>query len=270
MTFLKWAGGKQRLLSQIYQYFPSNCHNYFEPFLGGGSVFFGSNYDNCYLNDINKELITTYKVVRDFPEKCLKILSSYIDNHCEEFYYQIREQTPKIDYEIAARFIYLNRTCFNGLYRVNRRGQFNVPIGRYKNPFGNIIDTIERFSYILNKRNPSFYSMDYSILLDKSVIGDFVYLDPPYYPINDTSNFTSYTQNGFDDSQHIRLFRNFKRLADKGVSVIMSNSYCEYNLDLYKDYDKIILETNRSIAAKGANRQKVSELLITANLPDFK
>lgn len=266
MTFLKWVGGKQRLFSQIYRFFPSSCNNYFEPFLGGGSVFFNSNYQNCYLNDMNKELIITYKVVKDAPEKCIAILSNYIDNHCEDFYYQTRSSIPKTEYEIAARFIYLNRTCFNGLYRVNRRNQFNVPMGKYKNPFANIIDMIEISSYTLNRRNPGLYCEDYSVLLNKSVKGDFVYLDPPYYPINDTSNFTSYTPGTFDKFQHIRLFKNFKKLAEKGVSVIMSNSYCEYNLETYKDYNKVAIEANRLLAAKGKSRGKKNELLIMANL----
>jgi len=270
--FIKWVGGKRGLLNQILPYFPKDFHNYFEPFLGGGAVFFelysrGLLKDKkVYLFDINSELINTYHVVKNSPNELIYNLEHFKKQHSKDFYYQIRELDRSENYnnlsdiEKATRFIYLNKTCFNGLYRVNKKGYFNTPMGSYKNP--NIVDkeTILNASEAL--QDVIILNQSFEKILDYTDENDLVYFDPPYYPLNDTSNFTSYDSNVFLEEAQFKLFELFKTLSERKVKVIESNSDTEFIKNLYKTYDINIVNANRFINSKKNGRGKINEVLI--------
>jgi len=270
--FVKWVGGKRGLLEQILPLFPKDFNNYFEPFVGGGAVFFELfsrgvlEGKKVVLSDINKELINAYLVVRDNPNELIKKLKEYEANHSKEFYYQIRELDRKEEFENlsnverATRFIYLNKTCFNGLYRVNKKGYFNTPIGRYKNPNIADVETILNASEAL--ANVTILHQSFEEVLNYAKKGDFVYFDPPYYPLNATSNFTSYDSNCFLEKEQIKLYKVFDKLVQEGVKVVESNSDTKFIKDLYKNYDIQIVNANRFINSKSNGRGKISEVLI--------
>ncbi len=270
--FLKWAGGKRALLPELLKRLPKNFNNYFEPFLGGGAMFFELkrlnllNNKNVFLSDKNSELINTYKVVRDSPIKLLELLKEYQNNHSKEFYYKIREMDRNSNFkEIdkivrATRFIYLNKTCFNGLYRVNSNGFYNVPMGSYKNP--NICDEELILNASFSLQNVHIENLDFFNIVDIAKSGDFVYLDPPYYPLTKSSNFTSYNETVFLDDEQIRVFELFINLNKKGVSVLKSNSNTEFIKKLYKDYEIEFVECHRAINSKANSRGKIEEVLI--------
>jgi len=270
--FIKWVGGKRGLLEQILPFFPNEFENYHEPFLGGGAVFFelfsqGKLKDKkILLSDINSELINVYKVVQNSPHELIENLKYYKQEHTKEFYYKTRELDRKENYnelskiEKATRFIYLNKTCFNGLYRVNKKGYFNTPMGSYKNP--NIVDveTIlnasEALQYVTLKHQP------FKEIVKDVQENDLVYFDPPYYPLNATSSFTSYDSNCFLENEQFELFEVFDKLADKKVKVIQSNSDTDFIKDLYKRFDINIVNANRFINSKSSGRGKINEILI--------
>jgi len=270
--FIKWVGGKRGLLNQLIPLFPKKFNNYHEPFVGGGAVFFelysmeALKNKNVYLSDINSELINAYEVVRDNPNELINLLKEYKQKHSKEFYYKIREldrsknfkNLPKL--QRAARFIYLNKTCFNGLYRVNKKGYFNTPIGSYKNP--NIVDerTILNASKAL--QNTIIEHKSFEEVLNIAKKGDFIYLDPPYYPLNKTSNFTSYDSNCFLEEEQIKLFEVFKKLDSKGCFVALSNSNTNFIKNLYKEYDINIVYANRFVNSKSSGRGKITEVLV--------
>lgn len=270
--FVKWVGGKRGLLEQIIPLFPKKFNNYFEPFVGGGAVFFelyskGFLRDKkIVLSDINKELINAYRVIKNSTKELIKNLQKYKDKHSKEFYYQIRELDRQEDYkrlsdiEKATRFIYLNKTCFNGLYRVNKKGFFNTPIGSYKNP--NIADaeTILNASEAL--QNVTIINQSFDEVLNQAKKDDLVYFDPPYYPLNKTSSFTSYDSNCFLEDEQFELFEVFERLSKKGVKVVESNSDTEFIKELYSDYEINIVNANRFINSKSSRRRKINEVLI--------
>jgi len=270
--FVKWAGGKRGLLKQILPLFPKEFNSYYEPFVGGGAVFFelfsrGLLKDKrVILSDINKELINTYKVIRDTPCKLIKELEKYKKQHNKEFYYKIRELDRKEDFsklsnlEKATRFIYLNKTCFNGLYRVNKKGYFNTPIGSYKNP--NIADKDVILSASEALQDIEILHQPFNKILKYANRDDLVYFDPPYYPLNDTSNFTSYNSNCFLEDKQFELFEVFDALTDRGVKLVQSNSDTDFIKDLYKKYDIQIVNANRFINSKSNNRGKITEVLI--------
>ena len=270
--FIKWVGGKRGLLDQILPLFPKEFESYFEPFVGGGAIFFelyslGALKDKqIVLSDINKELINTYKVIKNSPETLIKNLHEYKNRHSKEFYYQVREMDRKEEYknlsdiEKASRFIYLNKTCFNGLYRVNRQGYFNTPMGSYKDPNIADEDTILNASEALQYAQILHQSFDE--VLKQAKEGDFVYFDPPYYPLNRTSNFTSYDSNSFLEDEQVRLFKIFANLAKIGVKVAQSNSDTVFIKELYKDYDIHIVNANRFINSKSSGRGKIGEVLV--------
>ena len=270
--FVKWAGGKRGLLKQILPLFPKEFNSYYEPFVGGGAVFFelfsrGLLKDKrVILSDINKELINTYKVIRDTPCKLIKELEKYKKQHNKEFYYKIRELDRKEDFsklsnlEKATRFIYLNKTCFNGLYRVNKKGYFNTPIGSYKNP--NIADKDVILSASEALQDIEILHQPFNKILKYANRDDLVYFDPPYYPLNDTSNFTSYNSNCFLEDEQFELFEVFDALTDRGVKLVQSNSDTDFIKDLYKKYDIQIVNANRFINSKSNNRGKITEVLI--------
>lgn len=271
--FIKWVGGKRALLNEIFKYIPNNFNNYYEPFLGGGALFFElyskGVLDNrkIYLSDINKELINSYMIIKDSPKELIKNLELFKKKHNKEFFYKIREQDReqnffKIDPVLrASRFIYLNKTCFNGLYRVNKKGYFNTPIGSYKNPNiadkERILNANEALKYA-TLENKSFHSLD----LNNINKDDFVYFDPPYYPLNETSSFTSYNENIFLEKEQKELFELFNKLNEKEAFLLKSNSNAEFISNLYKDYEQITIQANRTINSKANGRGKINEVLI--------
>ena len=263
--FLKWAGGKRQLISQMYKYFPKNFNKYLEPFVGGGAVLFYLKPKFSTIIDINKELINCYKVIKNNVTELIKLLKTHKNE--KDYYYNVRaldrdeEKFKKLsNIEKASRMIYLNRCCYNGLYRVNSKGQFNVPFGRYKNPNFCDEENLSAVSKALEK--VKIIHGSFELCLDYAEKGDFVYFDPPYYPISKTSSFTSYTKENFrEDSQH-KLFHVFKKLDESGCKLMLSNSYNEYIKSLYKDYNIITLDARRVINCKAAKRGNINVLLI--------
>src|SRR6476469_5237471 len=226
--FLKWAGGKTRLLKQYAPHFPQGIKTYYEPFLGGGSVFFYlSNRLNIksVLTDINNNLIEVYCCVKDNVEELIKLLEEHQRNHTKDYYTEVRSHLYDTAIERAARLIYLNRTCFNGLYRENSKGEFNVPMGRYENPQICQAALLRSVSNALKSARIEPRPFE-DILKYANSSEDFVYFDPPYRPLNDTSYFTAYSRYAFNDDDQIRLRDTFAKLAERGVKVMLSNSDC--------------------------------------------
>jgi len=263
--FLKWAGGKRRLLEQYRLAFAAlpPFQRYIEPFVGSGAVFFWLRWHPSFLYDMNPELIEVYEVVRDDVEALLEALAKHTNT--AEHYYHIRAQAPhqlsKI--ERAARFIYLNKTCYNGLYRVNRKGQFNVPFGRYKNPNFRDPDTLKAASAAL--QGVQLGVCDFEQATAHAQAGDLIYFDPPYAPLSKTADFTGYTRDGFSENDQRRLAEVFFTLHERGCYLIMSNSYAPLILELYHDlrayrYEIIARRAINTIATK---RGPIKELLIT-------
>jgi len=270
--FIKWVGGKRGLLSQIVPLLPKEFNNYFEPFVGGGALFFELqkqgklNGKKIYLSDINSELINAYQVVKTSPSKLIKKLQKFQKSHSKEFYYEVRGWDREDNFlEIdsitrATRFIYLNKTCFNGLYRVNKKNQNNVPMGSYKNPNICDIDTIYSASYAL--QNATIFNVSYKEILKYVNKGDLVYFDPPYYPLNPTSSFTSYSEFEFLDREQEELFEVFCKLDKKGAFVVHSNSNTKFINELYKEYHIEYIQANRFINSKSSGRGKINEVLV--------
>lgn len=270
--FLKWVGGKRALVDEIIARMPEKFNTYFEPFVGGGALFFELKKrgmlegKKSYLFDANKELINTYNTVKNNPYELIEILKEFQNKHSHDFYYEIRAMdrensfTSLPDAMRSARFIYLNKTCFNGLYRVNSKGFYNVPMGRYKNPA--ICDTSTILSASHALQDAEVLHVDFAKVLDFAKKGDFVYFDPPYYPLTATSSFTAYNQDIFLDDEQKRLFNTFEKLAKKGLHVMLSNSDTEFIKELYKDYKIDFVEMNRFINSKSGGRGKIKEILI--------
>ncbi|MEQ9617831.1 MAG: DNA adenine methylase [Deltaproteobacteria bacterium] len=269
--FLKWAGGKQQLIPQYQNFFPIEFGDYYEPFLGSGAVYFhlfntSSLKNHSYLSDNNVELINTYVVVRDNLDELMVLLKIHQASHNKEYYYEIRgldrnDNIKLSDVEKAARMIYLNRTCFNGLYRVNSKGYFNVPIGRYKNPKILFEDVLRTASDALQDANIKV--QDFKYILSSPHKGDLIYFDPPYHPLSETSSFTSYTSGNFTDEDQRELANVFSQLSAKGCLCMLSNSYSDLILTLYKDFKIHIIQANRAINSKAHGRGKIKEVLVT-------
>jgi len=267
--FLKWVGGKQQLLSQLSVYFPKNFSGYIEPFVGGGAVFFylwnsGKIKNRNILFDVNNDLICTYKAVRDNVEDLIELLKQHQKRHNKKYYYMIREldrkNTTLTLVEKAARTIYLNRTCYNGLYRVNRNGQFNVPVGSYKDPKILYEGILRASSKAL--QNVTLKVLDFREVLSFAKKGDFLYLDPPYDPLSKTANFTSYSVNNFTDEDQKDLADVFEQLTERGCYCMLSNSYTDFILDLYKKYRIKKIQARRAVNSDGNGRGVVPEALI--------
>ena len=270
--FLKWVGGKRQLLDKISPLIPADYQRYIEPFAGGGAVFFSLSEQlqsaniPAWLNDINPELINAYCVVRDAPQELLEDLKTHI--YEKEYFLAIRglDRTPDglaslSPLKRASRFIYLNRTAFNGLYRVNARGQFNVPFGRYKNPL--IADTKTILACSAALQNVQLGNASFTDILGSAGAGDFVYLDPPYIPLNDTSYFTSYSHDGFGLAEQQRLAGMIAEMAARGARFIASNAYVPELKELYDGFKIIEVQATRAINADKNGRQAISEALIT-------
>jgi DNA adenine methylase len=274
---VKWAGGKTQLLGRLNELRPIEFNRYFEPFLGGGALFFylsSARYLGvaAYLSDVNQELINMYEVVKSNVEELVDILKEYTKEYHKspiKFYYDLRDRFDRkaTNTEKAARTIALNRTCYNGLYRVNRNREFNVPIGRYKKPVICDSKNLHNASFILRSLESYLYREDYQkILNDKAQEGDFIYLDPPYNPTTPTANFTGYTDTGFTERDQERLAKTFNVLDARGCKVLLSNSDTEYVRELYIDYKKNIRQVNarRCINSKTSKRTGYKELLISS------
>ena len=269
--FVKWVGGKRQLLRQFRElglYPPEDfnpiTNTYYEPFVGGGAVFFDLLPKNAELSDLNNELVITYNVIKNNVDELIQSLQKHI--YDKEYYLEVRAKKigDLSDVEVASRFIFLNRTGFNGLYRVNKRGQFNVPFGRYNNPVICDEDNLRRVSDAL--QDVTITHHDYKNVLKTAKSGDFIYLDPPYYPINATSSFTSYTAEGFLEKEQTELRDTFVKLHKKGCFVMLSNSDTPFINDLYSGLDGITINritAGRAINSKASGRGKITEVLVT-------
>lgn len=269
--FVKWVGGKRQLLKQFRELnlYPPECFNpesntYFEPFVGGGAVFFDLLPKHAELSDTNRELVVAYNVIKDNVDGLIKSLKKHIYN--KEYYLEVRAQdiNELSDIEIASRFIFLNRTGFNGMYRVNKSGQFNVPFGRYKNPLICDENNLRKVSEAL--QGITITHRDYKDVLELAKIGDFIYFDPPYYPLNPTSSFTAYTAKGFFEKEQIELRDTFVKLHERGCFVMLSNSDTPFINELYSGLEGVSVNkiiAGRAINSKGSKRGKINEVLIT-------
>lgn len=265
---LKWVGGKRQLMPTIVALLPKNIKelNYVEPFIGGGAVLFHLQPKNAIVNDFNKELINVYTVIKDNLSELVEDLKKHDNN--AEYFYQIRSLDRTDEFknltpvQKASRVIFLNKTCFNGLYRVNNAGEFNAPFGRYKNP--NIVNepTLKAVNKYLNANNVILKSGDYADVLAEIKKDSFVYLDPPYHPISESSNFTGYVQGGWDIFDQTRLRDTCDELDKKGVKFLLSNSSALLIKDLYEKYNITTVKANRAINSNGADRGEVDEFLI--------
>lgn len=268
--FVKWAGGKRQIIDKLKEHVPEEFGTYFEPFVGGGALLFELEPEKAVINDSNRELMNVYECIQDETklEKMLRELDKYEANHSEEFYFEIRNKDRDkakfwkiVDYKRAARTIYLNKACFNGLYRVNSKNEFNVPfnkkdkINTYDGPN---MRTIHAY---FNYRDVTLLSCDFEEAVKDAKKGDFIYFDPPYD--SDTSTFNSYTEDGFDRNEQVRLARVFKELSDKGCYVMLSNHNTSLIKELYKDFNIHLIEAKRNINANGKKRGKVEEVIIT-------
>lgn len=268
--FVKWAGGKTSLVGRLKSILPPKFETYFEPFVGGGALFFAlaadGRFQRAVLNDFNTELMDAFKAIRDFPDAVVKALVKLKDEYTadpREVYSRERNCNPNdlSPLERAVRFLFLNKTGFNGLYRVNKKGEFNVPFGQYKNP--RIADSanIKACSEALSKF-VVLSNQDFASCLGGARHGDVVYFDPPYVPISPTSNFTSYTAGGFGLREQQRLAQTFRELAEQGVAVVASNSDTEIVRDLYAGWETHKVQARRNINRDGDKRGPVGELII--------
>jgi DNA adenine methylase len=286
---LKWAGGKRQLLDELYSRFPKTYSHYHEPFFGGGALFFDLEPENGTINDTNSRLINFYKQVRDRPEELISSLQSFDDpesaptpdrrfsdtnrksKEIKNYYYQQRELFNNRPYgdeydelEEAALLLYLNRTCYNGLYRENSSGGFNVPIGRYANPDWVRSEEIRAASRVLE--NTEIHNQDFEYIIEKVEEGDVVYFDPPYEPMSPTAYFTDYSADGFGQEDQERLLEVAQELDQNGVNVILSNSGVMYEMYENAGFRVEIEGATRSINSDGENRDEVDEIVAT-NIP---
>ncbi|MHB8157642.1 MAG: DNA adenine methylase [Desulfocucumaceae bacterium] len=259
---LKWAGGKRQMLGQYKEFFPHRFNAYHEPFLGGGAVFFHLAPPVAYLSDWNDELINMYLVIQTGVDQLVEDLSQHKNE--EEYYYRVRAlDTRSLDeVQRASRLIFLNKTCYNGLYRVNKKGQFNVPFGKYKRPGFFDVDLLLSASAAL--RQAKIFKADFNVVLENAGTGDLVYFDPPYFPLSRTASFTDFTDRSFGAKDQERLAETFHELVKMGCLVMLSNSDTPFIRELYSRYGRgvISLSANRSINSKGDRRGPVGELLI--------
>jgi DNA adenine methylase len=278
--FLKWAGGKAQLLPALLERAPRSIDTYYEPFLGGAALFFALASDpelaprRVVLNDQNHELVTTYEAVRDHLDQLIAQLEPLVDRYGAadadvraEIFYAVREEQPSAPVEVAARLLFLNKTCFNGLYRVNQRGLFNVPHGKYKNP--KILDPVVLAAASSALQDTELLNGDFEEACASAGPDDFVYFDPPFHPLSDTANFTSYTAGIFAREDQLRLKWWMDRLRDRGVPVMLSNSPHEWMIGVYEGSHYRVERTpaRRSINSKGDRRGVVDELVVTSNYP---
>ena len=264
---VKWVGGKRQLLDQIMPLLPHRFVNYCEPFFGGGALLFSIQPHKAIVNDINAELIIVYEVIKDHVDDLICSLKKH--ENTQDYFYKIRDiDRDKCAYqnmtiiEKASRLIYLNKTCYNGLFRVNQAGEFNSPFGHYKNP--NIVNepVLRAVSRYLNNNDITILNEDFSKTLERLTKDSFVYLDPPYDPVSDTSSFTGYNKGGFDRNEQIRLKVCCDKLTERKIKFMLSNSATDYIKDLYRDYSISIVRAKRAINADANKRGEIDEVLI--------
>ena len=269
--FVKWVGGKRQLMQVLEDNFPKQFGTYHEPFLGGGAVMFNLLSKeaklSCNVSDFNSDLILAYVTIRDKLRKLIESLENHSKNYhkdSSEYYYEIRKQEPKQQIEKVSRLIFLNRTCFNGLYRVNKKGQFNVPLGRYTNP--NIVnkENLTAVSKILQSEKIKISCRGFEAVLDDAKKGDLIYFDPPYQPISSTANFTSYTHRDFTEKDLERLVDLANQLNSKGCHVLLSNSNSKIVKDFFSEKHWSISEinANRAINSDSKKRTGHKEIII--------
>lgn len=268
---VKWVGGKRQLLPEIAPLIPENISTYVEPFIGGAALLFHLQPKKAIINDYNSELMNVYNVIKKNPEGLIKALEIHNINNSEEYYYETRvlDRTEKYatlsSIDKAARILYLNKTGYNGLFRVNQAGQFNVPYGKYKNPAIVNDVTIKAVSKYFNSANIKFLTGDYKQALKGLRKGSFVYFDPPYMPISSSSSFTGYTESGFGYDKQKELRDECIKLHSKGIKFLQSNSYSKEILDLYSDsgiFNIEVVKAKRNINSKADKRGEISEVLI--------
>ena len=269
--FVKWAGGKRQLIPTLNQNLPDSFGTYFEPFLGGGALLFHMlterNGQKCSISDLNSDLVLAYTTIRDRVDSLISSLKSHERNYQKDsksYYYSVRENNPRSQIEKTSRLLFLNRTCFNGLYRVNSKGKFNVPLGKYTNP--NIIneENLRSVSSILQASRVSIKCRDFGAVLKDAKKGDLVYFDPPYQPVSNTSNFTSYTSKNFSFDDLSRLAELCQNLDEKGCKVLLSNSDSKEVSEMFskKPWKISKIRANRSINSDSKKRTGHFELLI--------
>lgn len=266
--FLKWVGGKRQIMPAIIKLFPPkiNTLTYYEPFVGGGAVLFHLQPKKAIINDSNPELINVYQVIKNHVDELIEDLKTHKND--ADYFYHIRglDRTKGFknlsDVKRASRIIYLNKTCFNGLYRVNNSGEFNTPFGKYKNP--NIVNepTLNAVSKYLNTNDINIISKDYEEVLKSINKESFIYLDPPYHPLSPSSNFTGYVQGGWNIFDQIRLRECCDDLNKKGIKFLLSNSSVDFIRDQYKAYNITTIKATRVINSDSDKRGEVDELLI--------
>lgn len=265
---IKWVGGKRQLLCDLKRLMPKKYNRYFEPFIGGGALFFELRPKNAYISDYNTELTNLYITVRDNPDELIADLCKHKNE--SEYYYQIRaidrdkKRFSKLnEVQRASRFIFLNKTGFNGLYRVNSRGECNVPFGRYKNPKYCDSENIMACSKLL--KNTEIKNGDFDAIREHVKKGDFVYFDPPYVPLNATSSFTGYTDKGFDEDMQLRLRELCDYIDSIGGYFMLSNSSAKYVYELYdvQGYTIHEVKASRSINSDATKRGKITEVIVT-------
>lgn len=269
---LKWVGGKSKLLPQVKAALPPEFSRYHEPFVGGGAVFFSvtdiKEGEEVWLSDANPELIEFYEVLRDNPEELMITVDRFRQNHCEGLYYQVRaaQYTTKLDR--AARTLYLNKAGFNGLYRKNKKGEFNVPYGKNANPSFYDRENLLRASALLALPSVRLKVEPFSVALRSARAGSVVYCDPPYEPLSPTSSFKNYTGDGFSRADQTQLRNDMEAAYIRGAAVVTSNSSAPFILDLYARWDVKLVDAARSVNSDGAKRGKVKEML--ASLAKFQ
>ncbi|MFN7204031.1 MAG: DNA adenine methylase [Aphanizomenon sp.] len=267
--FVKWAGGKRQLVPTILaNHLPKNYNlqTYYEPFIGGGALLFSLQPKKAVINDSNAELINCYKIIKNSLDELIEDLKNHKNN--EYYYYDIRDWDreknfkSKTEVQRASRIIFLNKTCYNGLFRVNSQGQFNVPFGKYKNP--NILDiaVLKAVNKYLNENQVRILNSDFQEAVKDAKGGDFIYLDPPYDPVSETASFTGYDVNGFNKQEQRRLKEVFDDLNSRGCHILLSNACTEFIEDLYKDYPHTKISAIRAINCNGKKRGKVDEILV--------
>lgn len=262
--FLKWPGGKRQLLRELIHRMPQKYNRYFEPFVGGGALFFSIKPEYGCISDINPELINVYEVVQNNVEELIASLKKHKNN--ESYFYKLRsvDRTESYEYwsnvDKASRIIFLNKTCFNGLYRMNSNGHFNVPFGFYKKP--NVVDEQNLIACCTLLKKTEIALASFEAIVKKARKGDFVYFDPPYVPLTKTSSFTKYYKDDFHDDGQSSLRELCDKLSDKGVHFMLSNSCTTMVKDLYKEYNVKVVRANRAINCKADGRGKIDELVI--------
>lgn len=270
VPFLKWAGGKRQLIPEITKLLPEDIRNrpYYEPFIGGGGLLFFLQPTKAVINDFNDELINTYRMIKERPDDLLAALSRHEQANSETYFYHVRslDRNPGLpalsDVDRVARIIYLNHTCFNGLYRVNNAGFFNTPYGKYKRPVIANATVIRSVSRYLNQADIRIVSGDYAAVLTDIPRNAFVYLDPPYHPLPTGSSFTAYIKGGWSEDDQIRLRNMCRSLHDNGIQFLLSNSSTHLIHEIYQEFHIHTVQAARSINSKGNARNRIEELLI--------